>query len=254
VFGSFSNGTLMVNPAALTITANDVSRPYGATNPVFTAAFNGFVNGDTPTAVTGTPTLATTATASSPVGSYPIVPAMGTLSATNYVFSSFTNGTLTVSPAALTVTANDASRAYGATNPVFTAAFAGFVNGDTSTLITGTPDFATTATASSPAGSYPIVPGLGTLTAANYLFGSFISGTLTVQPSQAAIRNPTLRGNAFTVSISTILGSRYILEYTDSLRNSIWSESQALAGTGGSITLTDDTTAVSTRYYRVRIE
>ena len=41
------------------------------------------------------------------------------------------NGTPTVGQATLTVTAGNASRAYGAANPAFTASAAGALNGDT---------------------------------------------------------------------------------------------------------------------------
>jgi hypothetical protein len=53
--------------------------------------------------------LTTTATSSSPAGTYPITASLGTLTATNYTFSTFVNGTLSVvaAPAvSLTVTAS----------------------------------------------------------------------------------------------------------------------------------------------------
>jgi len=43
---SLGNGSLTVTGAVLTATANNASRAYGATNPVFTVSYNGFVNGD----------------------------------------------------------------------------------------------------------------------------------------------------------------------------------------------------------------
>ena len=43
-----------VNPASLTITADDQSRGYGGTNPVFTAGYNGFVNNDGSGVLNGT--------------------------------------------------------------------------------------------------------------------------------------------------------------------------------------------------------
>ena len=72
--------------------------------PVFTYTITGFVNGDTAAAISGTPTLTTTATASSPVGSYAISVSAGTLSASNYTFPNLVAGTLVVgteSPAEL---------------------------------------------------------------------------------------------------------------------------------------------------------
>ena len=53
-------------PAALTVTASNASRAYGAANPVFSGTIVGLQNGDNIMA-----TYATTATASSPVGTYP---------------------------------------------------------------------------------------------------------------------------------------------------------------------------------------
>jgi uncharacterized delta-60 repeat protein len=87
---------------------------------------------------------------------------------------------LTVNPAALIVTANNASRAYNAANPTFTANYSGFVNGDTAAVVSGTPVLTTTATTASQPGSYPITVSIGTLSAANYTFSSFVPGTLTV--------------------------------------------------------------------------
>jgi len=167
-----------VNKAVLTVTANNASRAYGAANPAFTSTYSGFLNGDTVSVLTGAPIITTTATATSPVGSYPISPTIGSLTATNYSFT-FVNGTLTIGQAVLTVTANNASRAYGAANPTFTPTYSGFLNGDTTSVLTGAPSLTTTATITSPVGSYPISPTIGSLTATNYSF-TFVNGTLTV--------------------------------------------------------------------------
>ena len=89
---------------------------------------------------------------------------MGTLKSNDYTFV-FQAGTLTVTPAVLTVAAVNASRAYGLTNPTLTYTISGFVNGETATTggVTGTPALSTTAIASSSVGTYPITVGLGTL-------------------------------------------------------------------------------------------
>ncbi len=47
-----SSVTLVVSPAALTITANNASKAYGAALPAFTAGYSGLVNGDTAARVT----------------------------------------------------------------------------------------------------------------------------------------------------------------------------------------------------------
>ena len=64
------SGTLMITPAALTITANNTNKVYGAALPAFTAKYNGFVNGDTAASLTTPVTLGTAATSANPVGNY----------------------------------------------------------------------------------------------------------------------------------------------------------------------------------------
>ena len=61
------------------------------------------------------------ATTTSPVGTYSIVPVATGTNLSNYNVV-YVNGTLTVGQATLTVTAADASRAYGVANPTFAAA------------------------------------------------------------------------------------------------------------------------------------
>jgi sugar lactone lactonase YvrE len=97
--------------ATLLVTANNATRAFGATNPVFTYQIGGFVNGDGNSAavLTGTPLITTTATPSAPVGMYPIVPSVGTLLSANYNFT-FANATLTVTGApSYIITANPAT-------------------------------------------------------------------------------------------------------------------------------------------------
>ena len=178
------NDTFTVNPAVLTVTANNASMTYGATLPTFTASYSGFVNGDGQGVLSGAPSLTTTATSSSPVGSYSITAAQGTLSAQNYSFA-FANGTLTINPAVLTVTANNASMTYGGIVPTLTASYTGFVNGDGQGVLSGAPSLTTTATSSSPVGNYIIAVAQGTLSAQNYTF-TFVNGTLTIVQAASA--------------------------------------------------------------------
>jgi hypothetical protein len=82
-----------------------------------------------------------------------------------------------VTPAPLTVTAKNATRVYGAANPVFSGTIAGAVNGDTFTET-----FTTTATASSNPGTYPIVPAVTGADLTDYTITT-VDGTLTVSAS-----------------------------------------------------------------------
>jgi hypothetical protein len=77
------------------------------------------------------------------------------------------------------VTASNASIGYGQPIPSLTYTATGFVNGDTSSVLSGSPAETTTATQGSAVGTYPITIAQGTLSAANYTF-SFVNGTLTV--------------------------------------------------------------------------
>jgi len=172
-------GTLTVSKATLNVTANGATRVYGAANPTFTAAFSGFVNGDTAAkALTGSPALTTTATAKSPVANYPITPAAGTLAAANYTFK-FVAGTLTVTKASLTVTAANASVPYNQAIPKLTYGVSGYLNGDSASSLTGAPSETTTAKQGSAVGTYPITITQGTLAATNYSF-QFVNGALTI--------------------------------------------------------------------------
>src|SRR6185312_2981967 len=82
--GSSATGDLVVTKAQLTVTADNQSRLYGDPNPALTYTITGFVNGDTISVVSGAADCSTTATVTSPVGTYPISCALGTLSAQNY--------------------------------------------------------------------------------------------------------------------------------------------------------------------------
>jgi hypothetical protein len=100
-----------INKAPLTVTANNAAMVLHASLPTFTASYSGFKFSDTfASAVTGSPSLTTTATSSSPVGSYPIVAALGSLAANNYSFV-FVNGILTIQYAAVGVCAGDVGHA-----------------------------------------------------------------------------------------------------------------------------------------------
>jgi hypothetical protein len=149
-----NQGTLTVSQAKLTVTATAQSMTYGGSVPALTYTYTGLVNGDASASFTGA--LTTTASSSSGVGSYPIT--QGSLTATgNYTIGTFNQGTLTVSPAQLTVTATGKSMTYGGSVPALTYTYTGLVNGDASALFTGS--LTTTATSSSSVGTYAITEG-----------------------------------------------------------------------------------------------
>jgi hypothetical protein len=93
-----------VNPATLTVTADNKTATEGDGLPTFTATYSGFVNGDNQGVLSGAPNFSTDAPSGPPVGTWNIFVTQGTLAATNYVFT-FVNGTLTVNPAVAQLTA-----------------------------------------------------------------------------------------------------------------------------------------------------
>jgi uncharacterized repeat protein (TIGR01451 family) len=149
-FATF-DGTLVVNKPPLTVVIDSATRVYGDPDPAFTGTITGLRGTDVITATYSSP-----ATAGSPVGTYPIVPNFidpaGVLNNYNLII---TSGTLTITPAPLSVTADNASRVYGDPNPVFTGAILGIKNGDN---ITAT--YTSAANAASAVGTYPIVANL----------------------------------------------------------------------------------------------
>jgi hypothetical protein len=155
----------------LTVTVHSYSRPYGAANPPLNATITGLLNGDIITV-----TKSTTATAASPVGTYPITATVSGAALANYNIT-LVDGTLTVTPAPLTVTLRNVGRLYGAPNPALGYFTTGLVNGDTITVAEST-----TATPSSPVGSYPITANVTGAALANYTL-TVAPGTLTVRPA-----------------------------------------------------------------------
>jgi hypothetical protein len=102
-----------------------------------------------------------------------------------------------VTPAVLTVTANNLTKTVGAALPTLTASYSGFVNNDGAAVLSGAPALTTKATASSPAGTYPITVTAGSLSASNYSF-TFVNGTLSVvaAPTVVLTLNPAISGSA----------------------------------------------------------
>jgi hypothetical protein len=97
--------TFQITQRPLTVTAQDATRQFGFANPTFTGTISGIVNSDAVTA-----TYSSTATITSPVNSYPIVPTLAGAGLSNYLVT-ITNGTLTVTKATGTLTAPTVSPA-----------------------------------------------------------------------------------------------------------------------------------------------
>jgi len=104
-----------------------------------------------------------------------------------------------VTPAPLTITADDKTITFGDAVPALTYTPAGFVNGETASVLSGSPQLSTTATSNSPAGTYIITASPGTLTAENYAF-TFVNGALTINAATptVTVTCPTVTFDAST--------------------------------------------------------
>ena len=168
---NYVNGTLTVTKAdAIVITATSYTREYGDTNPTFLYTTSGGSQN-------GTPKITCSATMTSPVGTYPIKIEQGSVTNSNV---KYVDGTLTITKAPLTITGKSYTREEGKPNPTFEVTYRGFKNDETSYVLTKKPTCSTTATTSSPPGSYPIT--VSGAEAQNYSI-SYVNGTLTVTGS-----------------------------------------------------------------------
>jgi len=183
-----TNGNLHISPKTASVSADDKSKTYGQANPALTAAVVGQVAGGAAINYS----LSITAIQCSNVGNYMITVTLG--SNPNYNVTP-TNGTLTITKAHLTVTADNKSKAYDG-NPftAFTVTITGFVTacGDTVAVVSGGATYTGSAVGATLPGNYTITPQQGTLTATNYDFpvGNFVNGTLTIGYGTCTGPNP----------------------------------------------------------------
>jgi len=175
-----------ITPATLTVTAANTGKTYDGL--AFTGGngvtYSGFVNGETTAVLGGTLTYGGSAQGAKDAGTYGI--SASGLTAKNYDLS-YVDGTLTIGKAALTVTAQDASRTYNGL--VFEGgngvSYSGFVNGETAAVLGGTVAYGGSAQGAKDAGTYGITA--SGLTAKNYDL-TYASGTLTIDPAALIIR------------------------------------------------------------------
>ena len=171
-----------IEPVKMTAKVADASRMYGETNPKFSISYSGFVNGENESVLTTRPTMTTTATASSDVGTYPITASGG--AAKNYTIE-YKQGELTINKASLSIQVMDANKVYGNDNPSFQLVYSGLKNGETEPTWNSKPQFTTSATKQSGAGSYPVTV---KCTPKNYNVTSNTQGLLTISKAPLTIK------------------------------------------------------------------
>ncbi len=210
-------GTYPINPTL--VDPNNRAGNYSVTLVPGNLYVGTVVTWPTPTAITygtGLSSNQLDATAST-AGTFAYSPAAGTvLSVGNYTLSvvftpsdtaDYTSATnsvnLTVNPAPLTVTAANAMRQAGSSNPLLTGTIVGLTNNDNITA-----NYSTTANQSSAPGTYPITPQLvdPNNRATNYTV-NLVNGTLTVIAPPAPITASAPALIPLPVSIQTNAGT-----------------------------------------------
>lgn len=188
-----ANYTLAYTPANLSITAKPIaiqinpnSKTYGAPDPQLSYTAPPLESGDVFTgAVTRAP--------GENKGNYVI--SKGSLALSSDYIPTYTEGVFLINPAPLTITADPQTKFVGTANPAFTGTYTGFVNGDDVSVLTNKGIFTSTATISSPIGTYPIVP--SGAVGSNYLITN-VAGVLTVKagaPTNVLLAATTLYEN-----------------------------------------------------------
>lgn len=165
-------GTILKASQISTVTAKDYTREYGDANP---DEWEYTVVGQ---ALNGEPLRTCAADVTSAPGTYPIVISQGTVTNEHVTY---VNGTLTITKAPLTITANSYTIKEGEALPSYDAVFTGLKNSESKSVVS--PVVSCTATDSNTPGTYPITV---TASSDNYDITT-VAGTLTILPAKMSI-------------------------------------------------------------------
>lgn len=189
---TYQKGTLTVTEAdAVKVTAKSYTRIYGAENPAFAYEVEG-------AALDGQPEISCEATATSPVGTYPIIIKKGGVKNYN---DSYVDGVLTITKAPLTISVDSYTKRQYDAMPEFVVCYEGFVNGETETVLRKLPTVSCEAEKDSQPGEYVIT--MNGAEAGNYEI-SYVAGKLTILEPDG-ISNVTLQ-KPYIVRICSVGG------------------------------------------------
>lgn len=207
--------TFIIQKARLDVSAIDTTKAYGDALPDLTYTITGFKGTDNASSLTKQPVVSTQATATSEVGTYDIL--VSDAEANNYRIY-YNAAKLTVTPANLTIKANNVTLEYGDELPKLTSQIAGFVGDDNVLDLTKQPVLTTTYQTLSPVGTYDIT--VRGAEAKNYLI-AYEGATLTVKPKDITGATVTMdtvfvyTGSPITPECTVMLGGRLLVENTD---------------------------------------
>lgn len=169
---TYVDGTLIVTPKTLTVTADAQTKVYGDADPTFTYGSSGFASGEDASIFTG----ALSRTAGENVAGGPYAINQGSLDAGGNYSISYTGNSMSITPANLFVVADDQTMSMGGSIPFLTWLSSGFKFADNDgNVLTGGLE---TVGGRPLGGSYPIT--IGTLAANSNYTLIFTGGTLFV--------------------------------------------------------------------------
>ncbi|MFM9125178.1 MAG: MBG domain-containing protein, partial [Actinomycetota bacterium] len=188
---SYVSGMVTITRKNINVTASSDTATYGdASIATPTPSYTGWVNGEGPSILTTTPTCSTTYTSSSSVSAGAATSCTGAAAAN----SSFTYypGTVTVQRKGVVVTASNATVSYGSAPPSISPSYAGFVNGQNSSVVSNTTCGSNYTVTTNVADTAPTTT-CANAVAANYSF-AYVSGTVTVTQRQVTVtaESPTV--------------------------------------------------------------
>jgi hypothetical protein len=262
--GSATN-TLVIAKATLTITAVPNTKTYdGTTSAAAIPTVSGLQGSDSVTGLAETydtknagigKTLSVSAYTVNDgnAGANYTVSTVSAVSISNNIANNITNTAGVITPATLTVTADDKNKISGMSNPPLTASYNGFVSGESASVLSSPVVLNTTATTKCGAGKYPITA--GSAAAANYTI-QFVNGTLLVAsaPQLDGAKVSVNETEQFVVSYPTIAGQTYQLEYTDDLSTGTWTPlGTPFAGTDGIVAVTNSMSITPNCFFRVEV-
>jgi hypothetical protein len=248
-----------VDPVALSvsgITANDkvYDSTTGAVLNTNTAVLVGVVSGDS---VALDFTFAAGYFADGNVGTDKTVQIsgldIGGGSASNYTLNAPTT-TASITPASLTVTADNPVKTCGQPNPTLTVNYSGFVSGEDASVLTSPAVLSTPATVNSAPGLYPITA--SDAVDGNYAM-SYVDGTLSVAPApQLCSSCVSLNGNnQFIVSWPTLTNQIYQLECTTNIVAPTWTPCGGpMVGNGAPLVISNYMGAMPQCFFRVKLQ
>ena len=78
------------------------------------------------------------------------------------------------------------------------------------------------------------------------------AGPVQLAYSTMVVNDATLLSGFFRMSIPTVTGESYTVQYKNKLTDPVWTDLQTVAGTGGTLIITNPTTGQPSRFFRFK--